>query len=94
MVKTGSNLDKYTLHEMIGGGGFATVFRATDTTLEREAAVKVLKDEFLNKAETRERFTQEARKASGLSQGIRSAWRQTARRWAIRRLNSALFRKV
>lgn len=67
MAKTGSQLDKYLLHEMIGGGGFATVYRATDTTLEREAAVKILKDELLNKAETRERFTQEARKASGLS---------------------------
>jgi serine/threonine-protein kinase len=67
MVKTGSQLDKYLLHEMIGGGGFATVYRATDTTLEREAAVKVLKEEFINKAEMRDRFTQEARKASGLS---------------------------
>ena len=67
MAKTGSQLDKYLLHEMIGGGGFATVYRATDTTLEREAAVKVLKEEFTNKPETRERFTQEARKASGLS---------------------------
>jgi len=67
MAKTGSQLDKYLLHEMIGGGGFATVYRATDTTLERDAAVKVLKEEFTNKPETRERFTQEARKASGLS---------------------------
>lgn len=67
MAKTGNQLDKYLLHEMIGGGGFATVYRATDTTLEREAAVKVLKEEFTNKPETRERFTQEARKASGLS---------------------------
>jgi serine/threonine protein kinase len=67
MAKTGSQLDKYLLHEMIGGGGFATVYRATDTTLERDAAVKVLKEEFTNRPETRERFTQEARKASGLS---------------------------
>jgi serine/threonine protein kinase len=67
MAKTGTQLDKYLLHEMIGGGGFATVYRATDTTLEREAAVKVLKEEFTKTAEARERFTQEARKASGLS---------------------------
>ena len=67
MAKTGSQLDKYYLHEIIGGGGFATVYRATDMTLERDAAVKVLKEEFTNKPETRERFTQEARKASGLS---------------------------
>src|SRR5215207_9947287 len=67
MAKTGSQLDKYLLHEMIGGGGFATVYRATDTTLERDAAVKVLNEEFTKRPETRERFTQEARKASGLS---------------------------
>jgi eukaryotic-like serine/threonine-protein kinase len=66
MAKTGSQLDKYLLHEMIGGGGFANVYRATDTTLERDAAVKVLKEEFTKKPETRERFTQEAQKASGL----------------------------
>jgi serine/threonine-protein kinase len=67
MVKTGSQLDKYVLHELIGGGGFASVYRAIDTTLEREAAIKVLKEEFTNNPESRERFTQEARKASGLS---------------------------
>jgi len=67
MAKTGSQLDKYLLHEMIGGGGFAIVYRATDITLDRESAVKVLKEEFMNEPETRDRFTQEARKASSLS---------------------------
>jgi serine/threonine-protein kinase len=34
--------DRYTLHEEIGRGGMATVYRATDTTLGRQVAVKVV----------------------------------------------------
>lgn len=67
MVQKGSQLDKYLLHDIIGGGGFATVYRATDTTLDRQAAVKVLKEEYMSRPEARERFTMEARKSSGLS---------------------------
>jgi serine/threonine protein kinase len=67
MAKTGDRIDKYLLGEPIGSGGFATVFRATDTTLEREAAVKVLHEQFLGDARARSRFMDEARTASGLS---------------------------
>lgn len=67
MAKAGDRIDKYLLGESIGSGGFATVFRATDTTLEREAAVKVLHEQFLGDAKARSRFMDEARTASGLS---------------------------
>ncbi len=36
-------LGRYTLHAELGKGGFATVYRAADSTLEREVALKVLK---------------------------------------------------
>jgi serine/threonine protein kinase len=35
-------LDGYEIHEMIGRGGFATVFRATDLAHDRSVAIKVL----------------------------------------------------
>lgn len=36
---------KYRLDELIGEGGFAVVFRATDVTIERHVAVKILRPE-------------------------------------------------
>jgi serine/threonine-protein kinase len=35
-------LGKYRIREQLGRGGFATVYRALDTTLDREVALKVL----------------------------------------------------
>ena len=41
-VLTGRRLDVYELHELIGAGNMGEVYRATDTTLHRAVAVKVL----------------------------------------------------
>lgn len=38
-----SSLEKYTLHELIGDGGFAHVYAATDNELGRKVAIKVFK---------------------------------------------------
>ena len=37
-----TQLGQYNLHEELGHGGFATVYRATHTTLGNEIALKVL----------------------------------------------------
>jgi serine/threonine protein kinase len=57
MVKLG----KYTLFEEIGQGGFGTVYRAFDTVLEVERAVKILHPALAANAEFIERFRREAR---------------------------------
>ena len=45
----GKRLDgRYEIHELIGVGGMANVYRCTDTVDDREVAVKILKDEYLN----------------------------------------------
>lgn len=59
-------LGRYSLHTELGKGGFATVYRAMDSTLEREVALKVLKPGWTDDAKAVERFMREAKLASRL----------------------------
>jgi len=54
-------LGKYRILEELGRGGFATVYRAEDSTLGREVALKVLHPQLLTEAGWVERFHREAR---------------------------------
>jgi serine/threonine protein kinase len=56
-----TRLGKYELKETIGQGGFGTVYRAVDTGLDVERAVKVLHPALAANAEFIERFQREAR---------------------------------
>lgn len=58
---------RYRLEEMLGSGGMAVVYRAVDLMLERPVAVKILRQNFTDDEEFRERFRQEARAAANLS---------------------------
>jgi eukaryotic-like serine/threonine-protein kinase len=58
--------DRYELHEILGRGGMADVYRATDRVLSRPVAVKVLRDA-AGDATDRLRFTHEARTLAGLN---------------------------
>ena len=44
MGLTGTNLDRYEVHEELGRGGMSVVYRGMDTTLQRRVAIKVLHD--------------------------------------------------
>ncbi len=52
---------RYTRIEKIGEGGMATVFRAFDTQLERDVAVKVILPEFAGRPNFRSRFEREVK---------------------------------
>ncbi len=56
----GQRLGHYRIDGTIGQGGMGTVYRATDTRLEREVAIKVLPAEVTADVERRQRFRQEA----------------------------------
>lgn len=59
--------NRYQLIERIGRGGMATVYRARDKMLERDVAIKLLRDDYSDNPEFREKFRQEARAAANLS---------------------------
>ena len=57
---------RYKVVDRIGSGGMADVYRAEDTHLGREVALKILHRRFAQDAEFVERFRREARAAAGL----------------------------
>jgi Serine/threonine protein kinase len=65
---TGKRLDgRYEIHELIGVGGMAVVYRAYDIIDDRIVAIKILKDEFLGNDEFIRRFKNESKAIAVLS---------------------------
>jgi eukaryotic-like serine/threonine-protein kinase len=58
---------RYRDPDRIGRGGMGDIYRATDSTLGREVAIKILADRYAQDGAIRERFTREARAAARLS---------------------------
>ena len=59
--------NRYQLLHTLGTGGMAVVYRAYDRMLERPVAIKILRQDFSDDEDFRERFRQEARAAANLS---------------------------
>jgi len=66
-IAAGTRLGPYEIVSPLGAGGMGEVYRARDTRLGREVAVKVLLSEASGDESRRLRFEQEARSASALN---------------------------
>jgi serine/threonine protein kinase len=66
-LEPGSVIGPYRILETLGVGGMGEVYRARDTRLERDVALKVILPGKTADPERRKRFVQEARSASSLN---------------------------
>ena len=64
---TGQRFGTYQIIDLLGAGGMGRVYRARDTRLGREVAIKVLPTAFTGDAERLERFEREARLLAALN---------------------------
>ena len=63
----GTTISHYKVLEKIGQGGMGTVYRAQDTTLDREVAIKVLPEQFTQDPQRLARFEREAKLLASLN---------------------------
>ena len=63
----GTTLGPYSVTAKIGEGGMGEVYRARDTTLDRDVAIKVLPDAFASDPERLARFEREAKVLASLN---------------------------
>jgi Tol biopolymer transport system component len=66
-LAAGSRLGPYEISALIGAGGMGEVYRARDTRLNRDVAIKVLPASFAADGERLRRFEQEAQAVAALS---------------------------
>ena len=63
-LASGTKLGPYEIQSPLGAGGMGEVYRARDTRLAREVAIKVLPEAFARDADRLQRFEHEARVVS------------------------------
>ncbi|HEV2351484.1 MAG TPA: protein kinase [Terriglobia bacterium] len=66
-VKTGVRISHYLILQKLGSGGMGEVYRARDTKLERDIALKILPQQFAADPERLARFQREARAVAALN---------------------------
>ncbi len=66
-LTSGTTLGPYEIQSPLGAGGMGEVYRARDTRLGRDVAIKILPESFAPEADRLHRFEQEARAVAALS---------------------------
>ena len=66
-ITIGQQLGSYEISALLGKGGMGEVYRATDTKLKREVAIKILPDEFSRDPDRVSRFQREAQALAALN---------------------------
>jgi serine/threonine-protein kinase len=63
----GASIAHYRITAKLGEGGMGEVWRATDTKLNRDVAIKILPTAFVNDPDRMARFTREAQVLASLN---------------------------
>ena len=66
-MESGTKLGHYEILSLLGKGGMGEVWRARDTKLGREVAIKTLPEEFAKDADRLARFEREAKLLASLN---------------------------
>ena len=66
-LASGTRLGAYEITSAIGAGGMGEVYRARDTRLDRDVAIKILPEPFASDPERLARFDREAKTLAALS---------------------------
>ena len=89
-LAAGTRLDSYEIVAPLGSGGMGEVYRARDTTLKRDVAIKVLPDYWSRDPERLRRFELEAEAAAALNHpNIVSIFRRAIRWHTVHRYRVA-----
>ena len=65
-LTAGTTVGRYQIHDLLGSGGMGEVYKATDPTLGRLVALKVVRKECLDNPTTIRRFQREVQMAAQL----------------------------
>jgi serine/threonine protein kinase len=87
-IEAGQRLLHYRLIEKIGEGGMGVVWKAEDTTLDRQVAIKLLPAAFTDDPERLARFEREAKVLASLNPSRKRRPRRarcTSSRWSSSR---------
>jgi serine/threonine protein kinase len=87
-----TRLGPYEMLGLLGAGGMGEVYRARDTRLQRDVAVKVLPARLSSDPARLKRFEREARSASALNQSVAHFPAALSAADVSRRTDSGLFR--
>jgi len=66
-MDSGTRLGQYEVIDQLGAGGMGEVYRARDTKLERDVAIKVIPADLAGDEQRRTRFTREAKSLAALN---------------------------
>ena len=77
-VDVGARIAHYEITALIGEGGMGQVYRATDTKLNRQVALKILPEAFAQDPDRLARFQREAQVLASLNHPF--AWRHRCTR--------------
>ncbi|RPH62908.1 MAG: serine/threonine protein kinase, partial [Acidobacteria bacterium] len=66
-LNSGARFGPYEIVRLLGAGGMGEVYRARDTRLDRDVAIKIMREAFASDPDRLRRFEQEARAIAGLN---------------------------